>query len=254
GTVHCYVPLARHLGIDQPLYGIQSLGLENGNGHLSNIESMAASYLEELRAIQPDGPYKIAGYSMGAAVAYEMAVQLRSEGESVSLFLLDGGFNGKSSEQSALTQAEQLTATEREGLEELAAAHLGATVESLRELATDELMNHYLVSAKQLNLVPADISIDQFRQFLRVMASNQLALKSYRPQPYEGAVTLFRTPVSDGNDPYYGLGDLALGGVEVHEVPGNHTAFLEDPGVRIVAEKLNDYLLDNQPELVALAN
>jgi thioesterase domain-containing protein len=187
---------------------------------------------------------------MGAAVAYEMAVQLRSEGENISLFLLDGGFRENPGEAPSFNRAD----IEREGLEELAAAHLGATVESLSELTTDELMNHYLVSAKQLSLVPADISIDQFRQFLRVMASNQLALKSYRPQPYEGAVTLFRTPVSDDSDPYYGLADLALGGVEIHEVPGNHTAFLEDPGVRILAEKLKDHLLEDQPELIALTN
>src|SRR6185369_9733053 len=73
-------------------YGFQSDGLEEGQTPLTTIESMAASYIKEMRSLQPEGPYQITGLSMGAVVAFEMAQQLKQMNESVSLLaLLDGG-------------------------------------------------------------------------------------------------------------------------------------------------------------------
>jgi thioesterase domain-containing protein/acyl carrier protein len=251
GMVHSYAALSRHLTADQPFYGIQSAGLENGNAPTLSIESMAAAYLEEMQAVQLSGPYQIAGYSMGAAVAYEMAVQLTAAGGEVSLLaLFDGGFGQTAVEDFAISLEDQevevlegrLAGIERDILEELSAAHLGDDPETVQPLSRDELAEHYLLSAKSLNIVPADISMTQFRRFLRVMSSNQLAQKVYRPQPYEGAVVLFRTPVVNGADAFYGLSELARGGVEIYEVPGTHTSFFEDPSVRILAAKLSEHL------------
>ena len=76
GKVLCYAELARHLGKNQPFYGLQSLGLSGEKEPLTKIEEMATIYIEALQEIQPCGPYYLGGWSMGGVVAWEMAQQL----------------------------------------------------------------------------------------------------------------------------------------------------------------------------------
>lgn len=90
GNVLCYSDLARTLGSDQPLYGLQSRGLDIGETPFDRIEPMARHYVAEIRRVQPHGPYRIGGSCFGGVVAWEMAQQLRAAGERVeALFLLE---------------------------------------------------------------------------------------------------------------------------------------------------------------------
>src|SRR5205085_7620154 len=83
-----YRYLARHLGEDQPFYGLQARGLDGVEAPLTDIEAMAACYLKEVFAAQPRGPYFLGGYSFGGVVAFEMAQQLSARGEEVSLLAI----------------------------------------------------------------------------------------------------------------------------------------------------------------------
>jgi pimeloyl-ACP methyl ester carboxylesterase len=83
GDVSIYQDLARHLAPDQPFYGLQSQGLDGNRPPLTRIEDMAALYLEEIRKLQPQGPYFLGGYRMGGTIALEMAQQLQKSGEVV---------------------------------------------------------------------------------------------------------------------------------------------------------------------------
>ncbi|MFC9133180.1 amino acid adenylation domain-containing protein [Streptomyces sp. NPDC057099] len=90
GLSWCYMPLARYAEADIPLYGLQARGLD-GTGELAgSIREMAADYIEQIRSVQPSGPYRLLGWSYGGPIAHEMAVQLRAVGEEVSaLVILD---------------------------------------------------------------------------------------------------------------------------------------------------------------------
>ena len=61
---------------------------------LDSIQSLAAYYIDCMKQIQPEGPYRIAGYSFGACVAFEMCSQLQAQQNAShalnSLFLFDG--------------------------------------------------------------------------------------------------------------------------------------------------------------------
>jgi len=84
GNVVGYADLVRELGPEQPIYGLQSIGL---NGHaepFDSIAAMASFYVRELRVFQPSGPYHIVGVCFGATVAYEMVRQLLATGETVA--------------------------------------------------------------------------------------------------------------------------------------------------------------------------
>lgn len=85
-------PLADELGEDQPLYGLQPLGLDGSVRPHRTVEEMAAHYIAELKVVQPDGPYALGGHCSGSWVAFEMARQLEASGEEISaLVLVDQG-------------------------------------------------------------------------------------------------------------------------------------------------------------------
>ncbi|MGD9872689.1 MAG: AMP-binding protein [Kiritimatiellia bacterium] len=83
GTVMCFNDLAHSIGKDQPLYALQSQGVDGKHPPLKRVEDMAALYIREIRTIQPAGPYRLGGMCLGGVIAYEMAQQLVKQGEKV---------------------------------------------------------------------------------------------------------------------------------------------------------------------------
>jgi thioesterase domain-containing protein len=88
GNVLVFQNLARHLDPDQPVYGLQAKGLDGKQAPHTRFEDMAADYIKEIRTVQPEGPYLLAGYSSGGVVAFEMAQQLQAQGQQVELLAL----------------------------------------------------------------------------------------------------------------------------------------------------------------------
>src|SRR5204862_544143 len=79
-----------HLGADRPVYGLQAPRPAEGCPRSATLELLAAQYLDEVRGVQPRGPYHLGGYSFGGTVAFEMARQLHTRGEAVGeLVVLD---------------------------------------------------------------------------------------------------------------------------------------------------------------------
>jgi thioesterase domain-containing protein len=89
GVAWSYTALLPHLDSDRPLYGLQNPAL-SGGPRLQSVPDLADYYLQQIRSVQPDGPYHLIGWSLGGSIAHEMAVQLRERGERVeTLMLLD---------------------------------------------------------------------------------------------------------------------------------------------------------------------
>ncbi|KAG8154211.1 amino acid adenylation domain-containing protein [Burkholderia catarinensis] len=80
--------LAGKLSIDRPFYGIQALGIGDGEVRCRTVEAMARHDIAAIRCIQPVGPYTLWGYSFGAGVAFEAAHQLEQQGEQVESLVL----------------------------------------------------------------------------------------------------------------------------------------------------------------------
>ena len=86
GAFYCF-PLAQGLGPDQPLYALEPYSFD-GLQVPPTLEAMAAAHITSLRAVQPEGPYLLGGFCNGGLVAYEMARQLHTQGETVDLLVL----------------------------------------------------------------------------------------------------------------------------------------------------------------------
>ncbi|KAG0200114.1 hypothetical protein BGX28_006754, partial [Mortierella sp. GBA30] len=91
GLSWCFTGLSTQMDLDQPLYGLQARGF-TGSGKnekmAATLEEMVLDYIDQVRSIQPHGPYHLLGYSFGGLVAHTMAAYLEKQGERVALVAL----------------------------------------------------------------------------------------------------------------------------------------------------------------------
>jgi thioesterase domain-containing protein len=90
GDIFAYRDLARHVGDDQPFFGLHPPGLDGNSEPLARVEDFAAYFADQIQAFRPSGPCIIAGYCAGGAVALELAQELARRGTSVSFLALFG--------------------------------------------------------------------------------------------------------------------------------------------------------------------
>ncbi|HYR10185.1 MAG TPA: amino acid adenylation domain-containing protein [Longimicrobium sp.] len=225
GEVLSYVDLATCLGSDQPFYGLQGLAWQGGDDVELTLEEIAASYLAAVREVQPEGPYRIAGYSFGGFVALEMAQQLVAAGESVALLgILDTSLHAQSS---AADWAEVILKFARPGCP--------VTVQELRAAGGVEAQVAYAV---EHGVFPPGVTYPTALRYLRAGTRHSDAKQRYVVKPYPGQITLFRAlegHVVGDEDPTLGWAAVAEGGLEIHDVPGNHDLILQRPHVQALA-------------------
>jgi thioesterase domain-containing protein len=88
GDVFAYRALAYHLGDDQPFFALEPPGLDGDSEPLQRVEDLAGYFATQIQAFQPNGPYIIAGYCAGGAIAFELARQMRERGALIQLLAL----------------------------------------------------------------------------------------------------------------------------------------------------------------------
>ena len=258
GNVLCYMDLARHLGLEQPVYGLQSPGLneeqqlqiefQGREMHLTHmktaitrIEDMASYYIEALQTIQPQGPYQIGGWSLGGVVAFEMAQQLYQQGHEVALLALIDSYTPIAINMPKEIDEAMLVISLAKELGGLFGQDLPVSVDELKQLPLDEQLNHILEQAKIVNILPPEYGLQQIVQLLQVFKANLHAMSRYQPQPYLGRINLFcanEKVVEVTQDPSQGWGELAVGGLETYKIPGNHYTILREPHVQILAKQI----------------
>jgi thioesterase domain-containing protein len=89
GDVMHFVGFSRLLAADQPVYGVRAVDCDGRSLPHRTVEEMAKHYTIEIRAFQPEGPYRLGGYSLGGCMAYAVAMELRGQGQEVNLLIFD---------------------------------------------------------------------------------------------------------------------------------------------------------------------
>ncbi|GAA3379184.1 hypothetical protein GCM10020367_61730 [Streptomyces sannanensis] len=85
GISWSYCGLMNHLGPEYPVYAIQARSLGRPEPRPTSIEEMAADYVEQMRKVQPEGPYQVLGWSAGGLIAHAIATELQRQGERTAL-------------------------------------------------------------------------------------------------------------------------------------------------------------------------
>jgi thioesterase domain-containing protein len=234
GNVLNYSVFTGYLGPDQPIYGLQSIGLDGLTPPLTDVVAMAAQYVRHVRTVRPRGPYYLGGGSMGGVVAFEMARQLKAEGEEIGLLVLLDTIgsnivsNGRMPAEKAPGWRGRL-ARLRHGnpWSVVKAKVIHSWNRSRRFRACRDCLRHN-------RPIPVE------DRFWFIEQSNYTAMYSYVHEKYDGEIVLIRGGLTeDGtylSDPLRGWTGLA-NEIRVCPIVGEHETLIEQPELGEVLAK-----------------
>ncbi|MFG6662127.1 beta-ketoacyl synthase N-terminal-like domain-containing protein [Sulfitobacter sp. 916] len=243
----------RHLALpfsnERPVYGVQARGLIGDAAPHEEVQAAAADYIAEIRALQPQGPYLLAGYSGGGITAYEMAQQLKAAGQEVAvLAMLDTPL------------------PVRPSLSKIDKAHIKlAELRRKGPVYLLEWARNRWAWERERRRAPQETSGEgegvSFNS-LRIQAAFLRAVGRYETPQWDGPMTLFRPPldrhwaVSDGQyvtaEKEYVYEDNQwrqyAPRLQVIEVPGDHVSMVLAPNVTVLAQELAEVIVAALPE------
>lgn len=218
GNILIYRNLALHLGDDQPVYGLQAKGLDGKAPTLSTFEELAARYVDEIKTVQPEGPYHLGGYCLGGTLAYEIAQQLRANGDEVRLLALFETYNVRplitKLSASRFLQLRHLVQNLRYHWLNVGLASRRQKLRFLREKVDVQSERIRLRLSDVLRSTLDRLGLSRSRNRLisnaGLAAAHHRAQWNYEPKPYPGRVVLFRPrgAYSGLEDSDYGWGEL----------------------------------------------
>ncbi|HEY0505280.1 MAG TPA: amino acid adenylation domain-containing protein [Lysobacter sp.] len=229
GNVLNYRALADAMPDGIPVYGLQALGLDGRTAPLDSVEKMAERYVREIRAVQPQGPYHLAGGSMGGIIAYEMAQQLVAMGESVGLLGLvdtsaEFGIRYRDEARRGLSARVQRLHRRMQG------QSLGERLQTLGGVLNGRLQARQMrQQAQQARETGAELPHNV--RYAELEATHMRAYVKYVVRPYPESLVLFRAteqPPELREKPALGWESM-VGAVEVVSVPGDHRVMIESP-------------------------
>ncbi|KAA6214827.1 non-ribosomal peptide synthetase [Streptomyces albofaciens JCM 4342] len=227
----CYTGLLKELGPDCPLYGLQSPGLD-GTGELPrDFAQMIEEYVTRIQQVQPVGPYRLLGYSLGGNIAQALATRLQERGEEVELVAVLDAYPGGDAAPVPLTAAEALARFHAD-----LCGDGGGTGDPAR-------MRTEVIDSLRPGL-PGDLTEEQLSRLLDAMTAAVGNTSRYEPRVYKGDLLLFTTTVGrpDHGAMPAAWQPLTDGEVVSHLVPATHDGLLEGGGLRAVGAVLSERL------------
>nr|WP_246258815.1 amino acid adenylation domain-containing protein [Kroppenstedtia pulmonis] len=226
GNVFCYTKLARQLRESYSFYGLQSPFLARIPAKKTTLEELTHLYVEEIKEIQPEGPYRVGGWSLGGVIAYQIALQLVKQGEEVDLLaLMDTAVPGD------VYQAE-----EDELIRQIGSIISKEERKKLQAMEQDDKYRYALEQAKAKGILPPDTDIDRFKQLAQTFYYNMKLVFDHSLEVYPKEMVYFQA--EEGPDLSTDWRLLLQDKLKVYKVPGKHENMMDSPAVEVIAERL----------------
>ncbi|QSJ14938.1 amino acid adenylation domain-containing protein [Nostoc sp. UHCC 0702] len=247
GQVMVYQHLAACLGLDQPVYGLQSRALNDPAIEHHSIDDMALEYAHAIRQYQPNGPYFLVGWSMGGALAVSVAKQLEQQEEIVAfLGLLDAFLvpdNGPVYEDLLAELALRFSKSFADAVMAINPTEKQALREELTNLPYFESLRRMLVWGQQRNLLSPEISFDILEKQVALNKIHEKLFRGYCPPLIQANLYIWwaserlekRLPQTDWSQ-------YTTGTVHQKNVDSNHFNIIHPPNINIIAQQLQECL------------
>lgn len=235
--------IAAAMETEIPIYGIRARGLNPGEEPQASVEEMARSYVDLIRDLHPDGPYRLAGHSFGGLLAFEMARLLTEEGQQVDwLGIIDAELDDRAH-----------TPWRRRGHRlalpfHYARAATRSPLGSLKFIFRDLIPG---LARRGLSRLQRDKALAESAatwmegapEAHQRLAAHFLELAaSYRPRPYRGSMTYFVPTIRRFHlfaDPLPVWRRVTAGKIAIERVPGPHVGMVaREPG-RVIASQID---------------
>ena len=232
GAYYCFT-LARQAGQDQPFYVLEPF-VFNNNQAIPTIESLAASYLELIRSVQPEGPYYLGGFCNGGVIAYEIAQQLQKQGQQVDFLVLVDPATRSLAKNFVYLFDHIIHLTEKQQWEVyLRMRHI--YIRKVRPILSrlSHTVDEQLLKGIRM-LIDQDQKFKRFFPPIKILRKDyntifSWALQHYTLSPYAGKVTYIwaREALSAGDRDFW-LNNVKVTEEELHVIPGTHYGILVD--------------------------
>jgi acyl transferase domain-containing protein/thioesterase domain-containing protein/acyl carrier protein len=235
GNVLNFRDLSLAMGRSQPFYGLQARGIDGVLPPHETIPEMATAYLQEIRTVQPHGPYMFGGYSGGGLIAYEMARQATAAGEAVAMVVLLDTIPVTTGEI-PVTMEMRIKRLRKE-----------RTV-YLRDMVTRRIAGRRLDKelARLDQILAQGENVPSELREMHLERSFAKASENYSPPRWAGRVVLLRADewhmMFDALGDTYGWDKIVEGRVELIRVPGSHDTLVLEPNASTLVRRLRDAL------------
>ena len=229
GNVLNYLQIASYLDVDQPMYGIQSLGLDGRTKPIRRLEEMASYYINEIKSIQPHGPYLLGGGSMGGMIAFEVAQQLKRGGDKISLLVMFDTLGPNYKHYTLNGEVKGVMNKLKLHWDAITSKGYIEKVHFIGEKITSTLtsrMKGLICSIYYLLNIPIPHNI----RYWYIEQVNIRALLIYTPQLYDGEITIITGSLEENgvfSDPKRGWEGVVLDGIKVYSIAGEHEKLVE---------------------------
>jgi len=245
GQVSCYAELALHHGATRRVFGVQSPALSSNESPLESVEEMAQRYLASVKKVAPKGRCAFAGWSIGALIAYEMALHSIAISGGLQAVVLIDPFLTRPEDVAFknVSQIEKETGTFVGFMREFVTLSTSAPVPKFATLAEEVAFYHYDPSIgiertrlmevftfmRQANIVSQHVEFDSFYKRVVVYRANYNAAVKYQPKESALKAALFLPDASSAAERERQnrfWGDLMVKGVNITVVEGNHYSMM----------------------------
>ncbi len=244
GEIAYAYDLAKWIDPQVSVYGLAASGFLKGEVAKSTAEEMARDYVRGIRQVQPQGPYRIAGWSSGGMIAYEIANQLIGADESVQfLGLLDTASDYRSGPGATPPNqdvASYLFEAVRDNLARQA-------VSELRQLRADGNVPAMLQLCQDKGILPAGIDNETLQRHLAVRYGMAIAMANYALPAVSVPITLFSAQGEKRWDRQLGWGEIAGARLTTRAVPGSHYSMVEEPHAQALGAAISSALSQASP-------
>jgi amino acid adenylation domain-containing protein len=245
GDVLCYAELASALGPDQPFFGLQApdpaprpaAASDDARPDATAIAAMATSYVAAIRERQPEGPYRIGGWSMGGVVAYEAAQQLRRAGEPVALLAMIDVSMAPSGVRPEMTDLDLLLGFGRD-LAGVDRRCFDLDPRVLGRLAPPDRLAEFLSRAQDCGALPREMDLATLTGYFARFRRNYLAMLAYHAVPYDGALMFLRARRHGATAEQARAWGAMCVRAEIIDVDGDHFAIARRDTVARIASLL----------------
>jgi thioesterase domain-containing protein len=225
-----------YLGTQQPVYALQPHREDGKQGFLSQVEDIATEYIQHIRSVQPQGPYNLAGYSVGGIIVFEIAQQLVAQKEEVALLaLLDIASPKHLKQEQSTSNWNYYYWNIFKSLKiQNKLRFLGNGLKQKWDRTTTIILKKLAPNFQKSEEV---ILSKVYKDLIN-------AVCKYNPKIYPGQITLFRCTKQHwwvNHDRELGWAELTEKPVEVFDIPGNHNDLVRS-SAKHVAQKLHEHL------------
>ena len=239
-----YSQLVLHMDENQPIYGLQARGLQGEAEPLNSIEEIAAHYIKEMRTVNPDGPFAVAGYSFGGQIAFEIGRQLKAQDLEVAFLGLFDTVQRKKPIIQSSNLGKRIGKVSKKMVWN-AGNLMKNPVESIKYKSNSLQMRMRRWKWKVTQAEQGGTVEGQNDFTAKVDRYNQEAYNKYVPRPYKGDVHLFRAAkrqffVEDFET--LGWAPFVRGRLHIHDVPGDHLHLFNPPNGEKLAQILQNIL------------